>query len=34
MAHLNEQMIYITQEDYEAIVAERAARDAKTPDEQ
>jgi len=34
MAHLNEQLIYITQEDYETIVAERAVRDAKTTDEE
>ena len=33
MAHLNEQMIYITQEDYEAIVAERAAREGRATDE-
>ena len=34
MAHLNEQMIYITQEDYEAIVAAREARDARSTDQE
>jgi len=34
MAHLNQQMIYITQDDYEALVAEREARDARTTDQE
>ena len=34
MAHLNEQMIYITQDDYEALVDEREARDARTTDQE
>ena len=33
MAHLNEQMIYLTQADYETLVAERAARE-QTNDEE
>lgn len=33
MAHLNEQVIFITQEDYERISKERQARDAQTQDQ-
>ena len=33
MAHLNEQVIFITQEDYERISKERQARDARTQDQ-
>ena len=33
MAHLNEQVIFITQEDYERISKERRARDARTQDQ-